>query len=74
MKNHDNEERNEEDTNKWKHMPCSWVGRINIVKMSTLSKAIYRFKAILIKIPMMHFTELEQIFQTRIWNHKKASD
>ena len=41
----------EEDTNKWKHMPCSWVGRINIVKMSTLSKAIYRFKAILIKIP-----------------------
>ena len=38
-----------EDTNKWKHVPCSWIGRINIIKMSILPKAIYRFKAILIK-------------------------
>ena len=41
-----------EDTNKWKHVPCSWIGKINIIKMSTLPKAIYRFKAIPIKVCM----------------------
>ena len=61
---------NEKNTNKWKHIPCSWVGRI-IIKMSILPKAIYRYTTIPIKMPMMYFRELEQIFQKSMWNHKR---
>jgi hypothetical protein len=60
-----------EDFRRWKDLPCSWIGRINIVKMAILPKAMYRLNAIPIKIPTQFFNKLERAIGRFIWNNKK---
>ena len=56
-----------DDINRWRDTPCSWVGKINIVKITILPNAIYRFNVIPMKLPMAFFAELEQKFSQIIW-------
>jgi hypothetical protein len=60
-----------ENLRRWKDLPCSWIGRINIVKMAMFPKAIYRFNEIPMKIPTQFFNELERAIGRFIWNNKK---
>ena len=61
-----------DDTNRWRNIPCSWVRRINIVKMSILPKVTFGFNVIPIKLPMVFLTELKQIISQFVWKYKKT--